>query len=298
MIKNIIIEPLSSSQHFVVYAESHKKGDKKGVVVGINFSSLHEPQCRNPDSPNSESSDYETWTPGRSGHECVLGKKITYVRRKRESECFNGSNYGKKSTIEMCECSEEDYECDVGFARTYAGEPCTSLDTASILKNEFGDIYNPPANCDGHYTISKGYRKIPGNSCINGVKFDPIVIPCQSHFFSNIGKIFFIIIIFVFGFGLIYFGINKDFFSSLLSSGEKNKDDRERYINIIPDRDDRESDTLFEPEDHFDNSINAKIDKPSSKFKAAKESSQMKEMKDKKEDEENLHNDDDDEIQI
>lgn len=225
MIKNIIIEPESTSQHFVVYGESHnKKGEKKGVVIGMNFSSLHVTQCRNPDEPDTANSDYEKWIPGRTGHECILGKKIIYVRRKREAECYNGLSFEKKSIIQFCDCVDEDYECDTGFARASVGGPCTPLNSNTIVHKE-GDIHEPPAICDNYFSISKGYRKIPGNSCVNGVKYDPIMIPCPGTFFAGLGKIFFLLVVFILGFGLIFLAFNIGIFEkiqNLFRSNESN----------------------------------------------------------------------------
>ena len=44
-VTNIIIEPNSVSQSFLLYG---RKGEK-GVIVALDFSSLHEPQCRGAD---------------------------------------------------------------------------------------------------------------------------------------------------------------------------------------------------------------------------------------------------------
>jgi len=71
MVRNIIIEPYSVALNFVVYGETvSKKGKKRGVVVGINFGSLNERICKNPEEPDSANSDYEKWTPsdGKDGH--------------------------------------------------------------------------------------------------------------------------------------------------------------------------------------------------------------------------------------
>jgi hypothetical protein len=189
MIKNIIIEPKSTSQHFVIYGETHKKGEKKGSVIGLDFSSLHEPQCRNPDQPGTETSDYEAWTPndGRTGHECLLGKKVIYIRRKREAECFNGMDFERKSVVEFCNCLSDDYECDVGFARSAPGEPCNPIHS-NVKDHTHPDAYVPPEDCKGTFSISKGYRKVPGNSCVNGLKYDPIIVSCPNIFFALVGK--------------------------------------------------------------------------------------------------------------
>ena len=214
-VKNIIIEPTSTSQHFVVYGESLKKGQKVGVVVGLDFSSLHEPMCRNPNEPNSENSDYETWTPSNfhASNGCLLGKKITYVRRKRDVECYNSETYERKSNKEFCECTEEDYECDAGYQRTEPGAACSPMTEESKKVLELGELHAPPQNCVSYYTITKGYRKIPGNECVNGVKFDPIVIACPNKFFNTLGMIFFILIIVALGFALIFYLSNKSLFS-------------------------------------------------------------------------------------
>lgn len=83
-ITNIIIEPYSISQQFVVYgsvsSEATPDGTtppgEKGIVVTIDFTNLHEPQCKGADRPGDESSDYELWTPydGRHGdNKCFMG---------------------------------------------------------------------------------------------------------------------------------------------------------------------------------------------------------------------------------
>jgi hypothetical protein len=187
MIENVISEPSSTGQHFVVYGNKTKKGKKMGVIVGVDFTSLHEPQCRNPENPDASDSDYEKWTPndGRAGHECLQGRKVIYVRRKREAQCYNGLDFERKTIVENCSCTEEDFECDSGYYRPGPGEPCTSQDTENNGKS---DLHKPPADCRDFYTISKGYRRIPGNTCINGVNYDPYLVPCPYSLFSYLGN--------------------------------------------------------------------------------------------------------------
>jgi len=194
-IKNIIIDPMGSSQHFLIYGLTEsEKGVKKGFLANLDFNKLHEPKCRNPNEPNTPNSDYESWTPndGRFSRECLMGKKVIYIRRKRDSECFNGLEFERKVVEEQCHCTDDDYECDFGFHRINVYDICTSIDDESEKQRGL-----PPKVCNGYYTISKGYRKVPGNSCVGGVKFDPIIIPCQNKgIFSTIGiGLFFIILI-------------------------------------------------------------------------------------------------------
>lgn len=231
MVRNIIIEPSSTSQHFILYGETNKNGEKKGVVIGLDFSSLHEPQCRNPDNPDSPESDYEKWTPndGRTSKECLLGKKVTYVRRKREAQCYNGLEYERQIFIEYCNCTEEDYECDVGYERSEPGQPCQLPGN----QNE-EEIHKPPTNCHGFYQISRGYRKIPGNVCMNGAKFDSILLPCPyTGVFASLGVIFFIAILFVLV-ALVVLALNKNFtVGNITRIPTLNNVKRPEYYNVV-----------------------------------------------------------------
>jgi len=61
--------------------------DSKGVVFTLDFTNLHEPQCKGIEMAGDAASDYELWSPfdGRHGRDkCFMGSKTTYVRRKRE----------------------------------------------------------------------------------------------------------------------------------------------------------------------------------------------------------------------
>lgn len=229
LIKNIIIEPTSTSQHFIIYGESQKKGDTKGVVIGVDFSNLHEPQCKYPDIPDTQESDYEKWSPNDGkNRDCLMGHKTIYIRRKRESKCFNGLAFERKNVIENCECTESDYECDFGFARKSPGEPCISIHKKPD-PNDPNDkdkldhmVLKAPEKCEGYYKISRGYRKVPGNTCINGVKFDPLLIPCPYNgIFAGLGIMFFIILVALFII-FIYFAFSSNLFggSSALGSSD------------------------------------------------------------------------------
>lgn len=247
MIRNIVIEPSSISQNFVVYGESTtKKGKKSGVVIGLNFSLLNERRCTGADMPDSKESDYETWSPSdnrsnsnsldtNNSNNCLMGRKTIYVRRKQDAECFNGLDYERKTIVSNCECTEKDYECDEGFYRPENGEGCTPVkhenDTINAKDKTTleGEVHKPPKDCSGYFTISKGYRKIPGNTCVNGIKFDPIVVPCSSKFFSGLGHIFLVLIILCGGGYGIYYFVSKD--NSFLNTKNKNNEGLYSYSN-------------------------------------------------------------------
>ena len=153
-----------------------KQGIKKGISIGLNFGNVYD-KCKYPDKAGSTDSDYEIWSPsdGRAGVECLLGHKIQIVRRKRESKCINTEKFERKITKLNCDCTELDYMCDMGYERTENSFTCTRIGDGTI---DDAVINKPPTICNKVYKISKGYRRIPGDTCVNGVKYDPIVVPC------------------------------------------------------------------------------------------------------------------------
>ena len=233
-IKNIITEPSNKNLKFIIFGEiDKKKGRKTGISVSLDFSSSQR-QCTLIGSTQSENSDYEEWSPddGRLGGFCLMGKKTFYIRRKRNVECFNGFNFPKQITISQCQCSESDYECDFGFKRKSQIHPCT---TSNNLSNS--ELSKAPEECTEYYKISKGYRKVPGNVCINGEAFDPLIVPCpNAAVFSIVGIILFLALLLILVL-LIIFAYNKNFINNtesfeadLVKQDIENKDERNENI--------------------------------------------------------------------
>ena len=73
-----------------------------------------------------------------------------------------------------------DYECDVGYVKTDQG---TCQKDASIEPEELkgGLTEDQIAQCDhyGYYTVTQGYRKIPGDRCVGGLDLNPTVYSCS-----------------------------------------------------------------------------------------------------------------------
>ena len=63
-----------------------------------------------------------------------------------------------------------DFECDIGFKRSSSGV-CESI-------KENNKPVEAPEICEGYYTVSQGYRKVPGNTCFGGDSFEPLKISC------------------------------------------------------------------------------------------------------------------------
>lgn len=57
-----------------------------------------------------------------------MGQQVSYIRRKQESECYNGEELERKIIRQYCSCSDNDYECDLGYMRADTGK-CVKDDT-------------------------------------------------------------------------------------------------------------------------------------------------------------------------
>ena len=58
---------------------------------------------------------------------------MNYLRRKRDARCFNPQNTEKITVMEKCECTEEDWECDLGYFRKVEGGDCTPLTNKLVI---------------------------------------------------------------------------------------------------------------------------------------------------------------------
>lgn len=188
-IENIVIEPAATSQKFILYGSKQEQG----VIVALDFSSMHEPQCKNPDLANFSNSDYETWSPsdGRPGSKCLMGHTTTYTRKKRDSECYNGEEFERILLADNCECTARDFECDINYYRDTKSDTCQKVDAEAVMdlnECETGDFYEIPT----------GYRRVAGNTCVGGVAstLEPQMLSCS----STLGSIFkYLVIAAVFG---------------------------------------------------------------------------------------------------
>lgn len=177
-VDNIIIEPTARSLQFILYGSRYDGGERSGVLFTLDFSSLHERVCKGESTPEDASSDYETWSPsdGRLGGKCLMGQQLTYIRRKREAECFNPRTIDRLFSRSHCACTEFDYECDEGYARKLEGGPC--LRTPDFKS----DLNSSNADCPygSEYKVTNGYRRVAGNVCMvkGGVDHDPTVFSC------------------------------------------------------------------------------------------------------------------------
>ena len=194
-IQNIIAEPKCTSQQFVIYGaydnategaegEGEYDVEKKfgeALMITLDFAQLHEKKCVGHDRPGKDDSDFELWSPHDderhhlSQNGCLLGKKMTYVRRKQDSECFNDyqpnteSKYVKayRSSI-TCTCTENDYECDMNYLRNSGGACEHYADPMGKITDWTKHDMERDCEAEGFYYKNQGYRKIPGDECHGG----------------------------------------------------------------------------------------------------------------------------------
>lgn len=167
-VDNIVTEPNATSTKFLLYGTR----GQTGVVYHLDFGALGQPLCMGVWAADSVSSDYETWSPsdGRSGERCLLGKQITYTRRKQTSECFNGEQFERPVMHKNCACTEEDFECEMGFARKVGSNECRVVDET---------LTQAPDKCtsSGFY-MAVAHRKVVGDSCEGGYQPQQVAVPC------------------------------------------------------------------------------------------------------------------------
>lgn len=130
---------------------------------------------------NCTEDDYKFWSPssqsGTSIMPCILGLQESYKRRLPAANCYNGVDFSRPKSTQVCECNVWDFECDFGFKRISKNAPC--IRDRSIISY---DPYKIPQSCrpGQFYNRTKGYRKLDDDVCINGLStvYLPQKIPC------------------------------------------------------------------------------------------------------------------------
>jgi len=169
-VDNIVTEPNETSTKFLLYGT---RGDT-GVLYHMDFGALEQPLCKGVWAADSVSSDYETWVPsdGRNTEKCMLGKQITYTRRKATSECFNGEKFERPVTSKNCACTEADFECEMGFTRKVGATECKYVNDGSIPV--------PDSCTSSDVFFADAYRKVIGDSCEGGWEPRRASVPCPA----------------------------------------------------------------------------------------------------------------------
>ena len=160
----------------------HAPDSSDAQVYAVDFGMLFPRRCADAEMAGDPGSDFELWSPGGRASECLLGRRVDYVRRKPRARCFVGRE--PLATIERsCACSASDYQCDFCFERV--GEDAAALRNLSagacVWACEGAAPAGPPSPCYGTYLKSRGFAKIEGDSCRGGLDLTPqrLVCPAQ-----------------------------------------------------------------------------------------------------------------------
>ncbi|CAI7997763.1 VPS10 domain-containing receptor SorCS2 [Geodia barretti] len=139
VIYGVITEP---GHHTTVMSLYGQTTNRQWRVFTIDFRAVFERECRD--------SDYILWMPWdlRSGTDCILGVTVTIERRRAQTCCLNGRDYDREVSIEICQCNEEDFQCDYGYERLSLSGLC--------VRDPDVDLPDPCAAGQKNYTASSG----------------------------------------------------------------------------------------------------------------------------------------------
>lgn len=214
-VENIIIEPEANSRQFIIYGFKND-GDNVGIAIWVDFDTLHPRECKGHDNPDTEESDYETWTPSdKRLSKCLMGRTVTYTRRKRAAQCSIPEIFERPIFVNNCPCTAEDFECDYGYERERldaAGVKASASQSATgggDILGECKPMNVPPAHpdpstphgdpCANHapfYRITRGYRRVPGDTCDGGAQWDALIAPCPGWLGGHhVGKVILILLV-------------------------------------------------------------------------------------------------------
>ncbi|GAA5814583.1 hypothetical protein MFLAVUS_008082 [Mucor flavus] len=163
-VNTLTTDPKSSTLKFIVIGHS-RTGDRSQMITTVDFSGTKQRECVM-DRDTSEKSDFERWTPKDDDGDdaCLLGKRISYWRRKADRACVvKGRSNEAHIDTQNCECRDIDFECDFGFWRNNENE--------CVFKGRHPDR---PAKCPAgdKFRGRSGYKKNVKSTCAGGINLE------------------------------------------------------------------------------------------------------------------------------
>ncbi|KDN45461.1 Oligoxyloglucan reducing end-specific cellobiohydrolase [Tilletiaria anomala UBC 951] len=169
-IRSIVTGPFDRRRKFVLLGQQPHSSSHT-TAVHIDFSQLAQRQCHLLEN-DSESSDFELWSPSELRDElCLFGQQVYYWRRKQHAECYIGdqgiANGGR--VTKTCACTDDDFECEFNHYRD-VNDRCVLVPGATLL------AAHPEAQCRAegqeYWYERTPYRKIPMSQCEGGPRPD------------------------------------------------------------------------------------------------------------------------------
>lgn len=114
-VTGILSEPGQKAADITIWGYHNKKTGNPWVAFFINFESIMKNACKWTDIKirflmkffEGTNNDYEKWSAHGDG--CVLGSRVSYLRRKKDSFCKNGDQIDVTASHQFCECTSADY---------------------------------------------------------------------------------------------------------------------------------------------------------------------------------------------
>jgi hypothetical protein len=178
MVRGLFTEPGETTTVFTLMGFS-PTANSHWIVEQVDLRSVLQRPC----TPN----DYQLWTPSDErvvggDDRCMLGRQTTYERRISSAVCFNGNEYDRPVSQSVCQCSVEDFECDIGYTREQPSEPCVVDPYVNQTALQLL-MYEPClTKSSSHYMQTRGYRRVSGDTCVGGLndQLAHISTPCPA----------------------------------------------------------------------------------------------------------------------
>jgi hypothetical protein len=153
-VKTLITDEDSTSQNLNLFG--FLRNSREFVSINFNLDSIFNRTC--------EDKDFESWKLEVNG-ECAMGATTNFQRIIAGKQCFVKRKLAHPEN-KHCPCTKDDFECDINYELSRDSK-CT------LVAGEKDPLI--PQICTGKYKGSSGYRKIPGNQCIDGLTLDDLV---------------------------------------------------------------------------------------------------------------------------
>eukprot|EP00028_Trichosphaerium_sp_Am-I-7-wt_P012491 CAMPEP_0168539262 /NCGR_PEP_ID=MMETSP0405-20121227/21719_1 /TAXON_ID=498012 /ORGANISM="Trichosphaerium sp, Strain Am-I-7 wt" /LENGTH=935 /DNA_ID=CAMNT_0008568783 /DNA_START=31 /DNA_END=2838 /DNA_ORIENTATION=+ len=155
---------------FLLTGESNSGIIRETYIYHIDTTELISRECSfDYETIGSPDSDYEYFEPHSQRSDCILGvRRTNIVRKKQNASCIVPPDFNGRENIteQTCECTADDFACDIGFARNESNH-CVLL-APQHPDIEFGSCFAPATA----RVSSSGYKKISLSRCVGGINLE------------------------------------------------------------------------------------------------------------------------------
>lgn len=110
-IMDLTTTPSDNSKSFIIW---FRNGENEVGTINLDFTATKDDKlCSIDEANNHKNDDYYLWQPKHpvQKSDCLFGKKMQYLRKKRDRNCWNGPMLEKYHGESVrCECARQDFE--------------------------------------------------------------------------------------------------------------------------------------------------------------------------------------------